>query len=101
MMSPYTNSDIVIDLQYNVMAVDETKLSKTIVAPNPVKDFVHLNSKTKINKVEVLDLTGKSVYSTTLNRQEAKLDLSFLPKGNYIMKVTSDKKTESFKIIKK
>lgn len=101
MMSPYTNSDIVIDLQYNVMAVDETKLSKTIVAPNPVKDFVHLNSKTKINKVEVLDLTGKSVYSTTLDKQEAKLDLSFLPKGNYIMKVTSDKKTESFKIIKK
>ncbi|OAH75741.1 hypothetical protein AXA65_02680 [Chryseobacterium sp. FP211-J200] len=101
MMSPYTNSDIVIDLQYNVMAVDETKLSKTIVAPNPVKDFIHLNSKTKINKVEVLDLTGKSVYSTTLDKQEAKLDLSFLPKGNYIMKVTSDKKTESFKIIKK
>ncbi|WP_312764984.1 T9SS type A sorting domain-containing protein [Epilithonimonas sp.] len=101
MMSPYTNSDIVIDLQYETMAVDENKLSKTIIAPNPVKDIVNLNSKSTINKVEVFDLAGKLVYNNTIGKQQTQLNLSFLAKGAYIMKLKTDKNTETFKIIKK
>lgn len=101
MMSPYTNSDVMINLEYETMAVKENKLSQVTVAPNPVKDIINLNSKTKITQVEVFDLSGKAVYQNTISNQKAQLNLSFLPKGAYVMKVSTDKTTETFKIIKK
>lgn len=101
MMSPYTNSDVVINLEYETMGTDDQLVNQASVTPNPFIDFVNVNAKTKINKVEVYDLTGKLVYTAHPNKDKAQLNLAFLPKGMYVVNVTAEKSTQTFKIIKK
>ena len=48
-------------------------------------------------KVDVIDLVGKIVYSTTINDND--IDLAYLPKGVYIAKIISGAKEISKKII--
>lgn len=101
MMSPYNNSDVVIDLDYETMGTDEQSVNLASVTPNPFVDFIQVNAKTKINKVEVFDLTGKLVYTAQPNKDQAQLNLTFLPKGIYVVNVTAEKSNQTFKIIKK
>lgn len=101
MMSPYTNSDVVIDLDYETMGTDDQFVDISSVSPNPFVDFINVNSKAEINKVEVYDLTGKLVYSAQPDKEKAKLNLTFLPKGIYMLKIISEGKVQAYKIIKK
>lgn len=48
-------------------------------------------------KVDVIDLVGKIVYSTTINDND--IDLAGLPKGIYVIKIASGEKEISKKII--
>lgn len=54
--------------------------------PNPVNDFIYLNTD-HLNRVEVVDLTGKE-YQTSLNKN--RVNVSTLPKGVYLLMVFAD-----------
>lgn len=101
MMSPYNNSDVVINLDYETMGADDQSVNLASITPNPFVDFIHVNAKTKIDKVEVYDLTGKSVYTANPNKDKAQINLAFLPKGIYVVNVKAEKSNQTFKIIKK
>jgi len=55
--------------------------------------------------VEVYDLTGKKVYASELTNQSGfyrqDLNLSHLPSGNYLVKITYGGQTETKKLIVK
>lgn len=51
--------------------------------PNPVKDILHLSSAVTLDQVELFNLQGQKVQSTS---EVKALDLSDLPAGNYILK---------------
>jgi hypothetical protein len=68
------------------------------VYPNPAKDYVSLQSKSKILKTEVFDLTGRKVGTEW---GDGKVNIQQLSPGNYLMKITTEHKTYSRKIIKK
>ena len=63
---------------------------KIRVYPNPAQSHIsiELSSETEIKQIEVIDLTGKLVISTTF---VSSLDVSFLNKGMYVMRVTDEK----------
>jgi hypothetical protein len=52
------------------------------------------------SKIELYDILGNMIYSILLNGS-AKIDVSDVPKGFYIMKLTKGKKTFMYKIVKK
>jgi hypothetical protein len=73
------------------------------IYPNPVEDFLHINTPIPLKKIEIFDLMGKCVWTTTgVKAGSSSFDLSFLSKGSYILKLTaSDNKVESRKVIKR
>ncbi|MFY1045604.1 T9SS type A sorting domain-containing protein [Chryseobacterium sp. GP-SGM7] len=95
--------------------LDVTEVSKKAsfgIYPNPTtadkKVTILFDVKEKAtNKgnVEVYDLTGKKVYSTELSNQagfyKQEMNLSHLPSGNYIVKISFGGKTETKKLIVK
>lgn len=75
--------------------IDNRNLTK--VYPNPFSEVINWKSIQQKNSydVTIYDLTGKSLFDKNINSTH--LDLSFLEKGIYILKIDD----ESFKVIKK
>ncbi|MCX8531289.1 T9SS type A sorting domain-containing protein [Chryseobacterium luquanense] len=95
--------------------LDVTEVSKKAtfgIYPNPTtadkKVTVLFDVKEKANNkgsVEVYDLTGKKVYNAELSNQtgfyKQEMNLSHLPSGNYLVKISFGGKTETKKLIVK
>ncbi|APZ46124.1 hypothetical protein BW723_07350 [Polaribacter reichenbachii] len=81
------------------LSVDSFFSSKVSVYPNPASEFVKITSQVELNKVEIFNLLGKKVISTSkLNNNN--LDISSLSKGVYLMKLTSGDSVATRKLIK-
>ncbi len=76
-----------------------TKYSTIQIAPNPVVDFLNIQTDKdqKILSVSVSDLNGRIVLNSNL---ENAINVSSLQKGIYIATITTDKGTFSKKMIK-
>lgn len=68
--------------------------------PNPVKDILNLSYDKNITLVSVINLLGQEVLSALVNSNEAKVDMSSLTAGAYMVKVSSNNQTKTIKIIK-
>ncbi len=68
--------------------------------PNPVKDVLNLSYDKNITSISVLNLLGQVVLSNSLDNKEAKIDMSGLTTGTYMVKVTSDNEVKTIKVIK-
>lgn len=66
------------------------------VYPNPTNGIIHLTSDVKLDRVELLDLTGKVLFSTT----HLNLDLSPFAKGTYLLKAYHNQQFSVQKITK-
>jgi hypothetical protein len=76
----------------------------TMVGPNPVNDVLHVieSKEGLLKKIEVFDMNGRVVMQrnvAALNRVFS-ITTSFLPKGNYVLKLFYADKSKSFKITK-
>lgn len=82
-----------------VASVDSFFSSQVSVYPNPANEFVKISSSVDINRVEIYNLIGKKVISTSKITNN-NLDVSSLSKGVYLMKLTSGESVASRKLIK-
>ncbi|WP_343635778.1 T9SS-dependent M36 family metallopeptidase [Fluviicola sp.] len=72
------------------------------VYPNPSNGKLTVkNNNSGIQHIELVDLSGKLVYSRSLeNKTEADLDISSLKQGLYLMKVLTPNGTETIRVEK-
>jgi hypothetical protein len=70
------------------------------IAPNPVKDFVSLQSEENIKNVKIYDAQGRIIYNQEFSHEMVRIDLSAHPSGVYLMKIKTDKTEISKKIMK-
>lgn len=86
-----------------VLAVNDVLASKNKINyyPNPVVDYVYINDANKIKNVEVYNTVGQRLINENINAEKASVDMRKLPAGVYIIKVNSDKESQTIKIIKK
>lgn len=68
------------------------------IYPNPTGDFINIETKNKISKVEVYNLLNKS-FSPKYNNNQ--VDVRNLPQGNYILKIYSSSGEKTIHFIKK
>ena len=68
--------------------------------PNPVRDVLNLSYGQNISEVVVYNLLGQKVLENTINADTAKIDMSGLSSGSYIVKITSGNQVKSIKVIK-
>jgi uncharacterized protein YacL (UPF0231 family) len=69
--------------------------------PNPVKDVLNMTYSSDITTVTVFNLLGQQVMSVQPNATEARLDMSALSDGAYIVNVTAGDTVKTIKVIKK
>ncbi|WP_299115356.1 aryl-sulfate sulfotransferase [uncultured Winogradskyella sp.] len=80
----------------NNLSIEDNQLSIVNIYPNPSNGIFNINSKLNIDKVEVYNTLGKKIYDTKLS----KVNLSEQIDGIYFLKIYSDSKVISKKIIK-
>ena len=66
--------------------------------PNPVKDILNLNYSETISKVQIMNILGQEVLVKTIKATQGQVDMSQLPSGNYLVKVTGE--NNQVKIVK-
>ena len=69
-------------------------------APNPTKDFIQLSAANPIQGVQIYNLLGQEVLQNTYNLRNAKLDVSALNEGVYVLKVVINGNIGTYKFIK-
>jgi hypothetical protein len=79
-------------------AVNDVFSSKISIYPNPANEFVQIASEENITGIEIYNLIGKKVISSS-SLINNKIDVSNLSKGIYVLKVMSNKLVGSRKII--
>ncbi|SDG40084.1 DUF5074 domain-containing protein [Epilithonimonas hungarica] len=77
---------------------DNAKKINLSIYPNPTTDILNLKTQDKIVEVSVFDSTGKVINTKIV---DGKINVSELLKGNYILRITTDKATYQEKFIKK
>lgn len=74
-----------------VMKGSGEQLLVTEVYPNPVSDYLHINTTdwSHVELVEVFDLLGRVLLKTNAS-QEPRVDISHFSSGVYILRITTD-----------
>ena len=68
--------------------------------PNPVIDIVTISSTEIMTNLEVINMLGQIVFSKSINENETTIDMSRYSSGSYIVRVSVEEKTKTFKVIK-
>lgn len=94
-----SSEEILALCELSVEEINDT--NQITLYPVPTKQIlnVSLQNSAKIETVNVYDMTGKLVLSS--NNSDAKIDLSVLNAGAYLVSVKTNKGTHTEKIIKK
>jgi len=107
-ISPDNCSDTVfVSKKINAIAnpstgVETTESKVVTVWPNPVNDFINIQGGgAEIQQVTVTDMQGKLLINKDImGFENIKINVGFLPNGIYTIKVKSNKKWFTFKIVK-
>lgn len=79
-------------------SVTKTSDSKVFECyPNPVKDHLYVIGTYKINQIEIIDVLGKRVALYKYDKSIIRMNISQLPKGIYLIKVTDEKGMQATK----
>jgi hypothetical protein len=87
---------IVYTLDSNI-GISKPSVSGISIYPVPVADQLTVSGIAKVNRIEILDVTGKVLRNVEVNSDEVTLNVSDLRKGMYFLKTES----QTFKFIKK
>jgi hypothetical protein len=70
------------------------------VYPNPARDRAVVTSESLISRVDVLDVTGRVVLSTSASSMSVSLDLGSVPAGSYLIRVTTETGVQTERIVR-
>ncbi len=70
------------------------------VYPNPAIDYLSIETKEVVQRLEVYDALGRKAMYRTPNQNNFSLDISNLEKGIYILKLQTKEGIGSYKIVK-
>ncbi len=92
---------VIDDIQYTVTSTasinNESNSIEVNVYPNPTNGIINLVSNQLFSTIEIMDITGKIVYTNATSSYFETLDISYLPAGVYHIKST----TTTGQVIKK
>lgn len=82
----------------SVLGIAELQNKQISLYPNPAQDYIVLNSSGK-GVVEMIDMTGKTIYTATINDPTQLVDLRSFGKGIYMVKYTTEGNVLTKKIV--
>ncbi len=81
------------------IGVDEEYATDLILYPNPVKDLLHVGCD-NMRQYDIFSADGKLIKTSQTSNDEDVIDFSGLESGIYMVRITSDKKVVTKRIIK-
>ncbi|WP_456441944.1 M28 family peptidase [Psychroserpens sp.] len=87
---------------FDTLGLDNFLASEVKVFPNPVKANlnVEMTDNNETIALDLFDVSGKLVLQKSITNQPISLHMKNLPQGIYFLKVSSSKKTGTYKIVK-
>ena len=87
--------------------IDENVQNELVIYPNPANEFIFLHtnfSSSEQYRIEIFNIFGSRTYSSVMHNNDSKnrfqkIDISQLTQGIYLLRVYSDSKVYSSKII--
>jgi hypothetical protein len=86
--------------QGTCLSNDDYAIAELNYYPNPVSSQMTITAKDAITKVEMFNLLGQQVKVMNTDSTEIAVDFSELPTATYLIKVYSEQKVQTFKVIK-
>jgi hypothetical protein len=83
-----------------ILNVNEQTIEGLVAYPNPSKGTLHIESKSLISSVEVMNVLGQVMFFETVSSNKTQIDISTLSTGNYFVRVTADNASDVLQIIK-
>jgi hypothetical protein len=88
---PAIKGTFVVTVSSQVTGIGQSRTDQNIrIYPNPASDKLYIARPDRINKLEVLTISGSKVLSKTINESETELDISSLPPGIYLLKLCNE-----------
>lgn len=91
--------DITLYRTYN--GVVENAFNAVSVYPNPATDKVMVESEVIVNQYDIYNVAGELISSKAVGAKAFEMNVSELPAGTYIVKMTSDNMVETRRFVKK
>ena len=90
---------LVVQISVETVDIDDVTFEDMIIFPNPATELINIEGNANIQQVELYNLQGQRVAMETGNVRT--LSLNGLSAGMYIMKVTTDNGTATYKVSKR
>ncbi|GEQ86650.1 hypothetical protein ULMS_21580 [Patiriisocius marinistellae] len=91
-------TDIVID--GTLLGTNENTIEGFAFYPNPANDQLNVTAKDTIDSLILFNVLGQKVIDQNVGATSSQLDVSSLPTGTYIMKVSVNGEIGTYKVIK-
>jgi hypothetical protein len=85
----------------NTLSIAGNTIEEFKYYPNPVKQTLNVSAKHNLTQINVYNMIGQEVMSETISQRQYQLDMSELTTGMYMVKVSSDTVSKTFKILKR
>lgn len=82
--------ELIIDVTVQATSLAELWMDAVTVAPNPTSNILNVTSTEVVSKVQVVDLSGRLVFSEEYNATEITLNTEVLQTGTYFLIVRTD-----------
>nr|NQU90608.1 carboxypeptidase regulatory-like domain-containing protein [Bacteroidota bacterium] len=75
---------------------------RPVIYPNPASDRIYIRTKTPVNNLTIIDITGREIKSIKINNQKIfSISIQDIPDGIYAIILNDEKHVFSQKIIKR
>ncbi|MBT0608601.1 T9SS type A sorting domain-containing protein [Aequorivita echinoideorum] len=88
------------DVTCDVLGISDNALAGFAYFPNPTSNILSLKSVNNIEAVSMFSILGQKVMDLNIGATTSDINLSGLQSGTYIMKVTVDGQTGTFRVLK-
>ena len=68
--------------------------------PNPAHEVLNLNATVQIDRIAIVDITGKQVMQQAIDALNAEINIAALSEGMYILNVQIDGRSAAYKFVK-
>jgi hypothetical protein len=87
-------------INYQLVGISENENTKLQLFPNPVQDELTISGVSEASTYEIIDLNGRVILAGNLSVIEAKINVTNLYSGNYLLVVLSPKGTSHYNFVK-
>ncbi len=82
------------------LSTDEFKIAELRFYPNPVADQLTITARDMITRVELFNLLGQKLRVLDTNTDNVQMNFNDLTQSTYLVKVYSEDKVQTFKVVK-